>query len=362
MQLAGTLVRRGLEASKEHGDKINIPTWGAVMLISTVVVYMFAMFTIEYTFGRVIPTLVMIESPQDSISFEPLPTEDTDSTINKDPEQPPKPELITSSFRRTLRHLGGFSSRFRGLGIFIVNALAIQWIAGMLSVLPIINVLPGAFANLVAVVVCAQLSLTWTHIVISQPSPKTWFRRLAPMKMWKKVAVPTAIFALAEQIAVYVPIYMSIFAGLGDKDARQIADLTPGQKAAMTLKAFGILAFGLVLTFLIVIPANVTLTRVQASLLVDTEETIVPFDRSFGGKVVPEIVGGSGMIGMLDAWKTFDWAARMRLIKTYLKVLGMQMAVSFLFTMFLVSQLFIIAGSDWSKLVPEDGDQNKLSL
>ncbi|KAK0101845.1 hypothetical protein ONS96_005823 [Cadophora gregata f. sp. sojae] len=300
----------------------------------------------------------MIESPQDSISFEPLPTEDIDSTINKDPEQPPKPQLITSSFRRTLRHLGGFSARFRGLGIFIVNTLAVQWIAGILAVLPIINLLPRGFANVVALVLCAQLSLTWTHIVISQPSPKTWFRRLAPAKMWKKVAIPTAIFALAEQVAVYIPIYMSILAGLVDKDAKEIVDMKPSQKTAMTFKAFGILCFGLVLTFLVVIPANVMLTRVQASLLVDTEETIVPFDRSFGGKVIPEIVGGSGRIGMLDAWKTFDGAARIRLIKAYLKVVGMQLAVSFLFTMCLVSQVFIIAGNDWSKLIPEDGNKN----
>merc|ERR1712058_176813 len=336
MNVAGSLVRRGLDAHAEHGDKIKIPTWGAVMLISTFIAFLFAMFMIEYTFGRLVPTLVMIESPQDTISFEPLPTEDPDSTINKDPEQPSKPQLITSSIRRTVRHLGGFSSRFRGLSIFIVNTLAVQWIAGILSVLPIINLLPRGFANIVALILCAQLSLTWTHIVISQPSPKTWFRRLAPLKMWKKVAIPTAIFALAEQVAVYIPIYMSILAGLVDKDAQQIV----------------------VLTFLVVIPANVTLTRVQASLLVDTEETIVPFDRSFGGKVVPEIVGGTGMIGMLDAWKTFDWAARIRLVKTYLKVIAMQIGVTFLFTMCIVSQLFIIAGKDWSKLIPEDGNKN----
>lgn len=304
----------------------------------------------------------MIESPQDSISFEPLATEDPDSTINKDPEQPAKPQLITSSFRQTLRHLGGFSSRFRGLGVFIVNALAVQWITGILSVLPIIGFLPRGFSNIVAMVLCAQLSLTWTHIVISQASPKTWFRRLAPVSMWKKVAIPTAIFALAEQVAVYIPIYMSVLAGLVDKDPKEIANMSPNQKTAMTFKAFGILIFGLLITFLIVIPANVTLTRVQASLLVDTEETIVPFDRSFGGKVIPEIVGGSGMIGMLDAWNSFDWASRIRLVKTYLKVVGMQMAVTFLFTMCIVSQLFIIAGNDWSKLIPEDGDKNKVSL
>ncbi|CZT43424.1 uncharacterized protein RSE6_03460 [Rhynchosporium secalis] len=358
MQLAGSLIRRGLEAQNEHGDKINIPRWGAVMLVSTAAIYMFTMFMVEYTFGRVIPTLVMIESPVDTISFEPLPTDK--STVTKDPEQPPKRALITSSIRQTARHLGGFSSRFRGLGIFIVNALAVQWIAGMVSVVPMIKILPGV-ADIIAVVLCAQLSLTWTHIVISENSPKTWYRRLAPVKMWKKVAVPTAVFALAEQLTVYIAMYMGVLVGLVDEDAQQMVDLTSGQKTAMSIKAVGVLALCLLLTFFIVIPANVTLTRVQASLLAETEETIVPFDQSFGGKVIPEVVGGTGTIGMFDAWKTFDWAARVRLVKTYLKFLGMQMAVSFLFTMVLVSELFIIAGRDWSKLIPENGG-NKQGL
>merc|ERR1712098_980747 len=73
MNVAGSLVRRGLDAHAEHGDKIKIPTWGAVMLISTFIAFLFAMFMIEYTFGRLVPTLVMIESPQDTISFEPPP-------------------------------------------------------------------------------------------------------------------------------------------------------------------------------------------------------------------------------------------------------------------------------------------------
>lgn len=47
MNVAGSLVRRGLDAHAEHGDKINIPTWGAVMLISTAIVYCFAMFMVD---------------------------------------------------------------------------------------------------------------------------------------------------------------------------------------------------------------------------------------------------------------------------------------------------------------------------
>ncbi|PBP24773.1 hypothetical protein BUE80_DR004355 [Diplocarpon rosae] len=358
MNVAGSLVRRGLEAHATHGDQVhqNLPIWGVLMLASTAVFCLLAMFTIEYTFARLIPTLLMIESPADDILFKPLATDGLDS-ITKDPELASRPELITSSFRRTLRHLGGVSERFRGLSIFIVNAVLVNWIAGMLSVFPIVRLVPRGLLAVLSTVICAQLSLGWTHIVISQTSPKTWFRRIPAMRMWKKVAGPTALFALAEQLAVWIPLYLAVLAGLGDNTPENMSNMTSHQQTVMSLKAFGIAALSLILSFVVVIPSNVILTRVQASLLNDTEETVVPFDRSFGGKVVPEIVGGSGVVGMLDAWKTFDWASRIRLIKAYLKVIAMQIAVTVFFTFLFIAQIFIILGKDWSKLVPANGNK-----
>lgn len=303
----------------------------------------------------------MIESPQDSISFEPLATEDPDSAINKDPEQTAKPQPITASFRKTIRHLhsiGGFRARFRGVAIFFVKAILISWIAGIVSFLPIIRLIPRG-GYIVGAVACAQLSVAWTHIVISEPSPKTWFRRLPSKASWKKVAGPTAVLAVAEQLSVSVPLLLLVASGVADKTPDDLAKMTPHQHTIMSLKAFGIAALGLVMSLVLVVPANVVLTRVQASILPDTEETIVPFDRSFGGKVIPEIVGGSGVIGMLDAWKTFDWAARIRVIKAYVKVALMQLAVTCLFTFVFVAELFMIVGKDWSKLVPEDGKDGK---
>ncbi|KAI9054588.1 hypothetical protein LZ554_001741 [Drepanopeziza brunnea f. sp. 'monogermtubi'] len=359
MNVASSIVRRGLEAHATHGEDVqkNLPVWGVLMLAATAVVYVVAMFTIEYTFGRLIPTLLMIEAPADDISFNSLATEDPDSII-KDPEPvSTKPQFITSSFRRTIRHLGGFNERFRGVWIFIVHNFLVQWIAGMLAALPIIRFVPRGFLTVGATVALAQLSLGWTHIVITPASLKTWFRRVPPMSMWKKVAIPTAVFALAEQLAVWIPLYLAVLAGIVDNTPDNMDKMTPHQQTVMGLKAIGIAVLSLVLGFLVVIPANVALTRVQASLLDDAEETIVPFDRSFGGKVVPEIVGGSGVIGMLEAWKSFDWDSRIRLIKAYCKVFAMQMAVTLMFTVLLVSQLFIIVGKDWSKFVPQDGNK-----
>jgi hypothetical protein len=296
----------------------------------------------------------MVESPE-AIVFEPLTTEDPDSPINKttDPELlvvEQKP--ITSSFRTTIRHLrskGGFRARFRGISVFVVWVFLVQWVSGMLGIF-----LPFLLAPVVANVLCAQLALAWTHIVISDPNPKPWFRRVPSIKTWKKVAGPTAVLSVAEQAAIVLPAYLTAtFNLIGNPD--DIANTTPAERWIMALKGFSVFAVSIVLACLVVIPANVTLTRVQASLLPDEVESVVPFDRSFGGKVIPEIVGGSGVIGMLDAWKTFDWNARVRLVKTYAKVFAMEFAIGMLVFVTLVAQITLIVGKDLKKIFPGDG-------
>jgi len=359
MEAATHLLRRGFEATigDTVGEPSKMPAWGVLLLATTTLIFAAITFTISYTFGRVLTTLLTIESPQEAITFEPLATEDPDSTINKDPEQPARPAYITSSFRRTVKHLqavGGFRGRFRGLAIFIVNAILVQWIAGMLVFIPFV---PQGVAGVVAAVICAQLPLAWTQIVISEPSPKTWFRRIPSPKVWRKVAVPTAVLAVAQQITALVPLRLAVIAGL-TQPAKKIAELSAHDQTMLSLKGFGIFGLSVVLGFLLVLPANVTLTRVQASLLPDTEETIVPFDRSFGGKVIPEIVGGSGVVSMLDAWKSFDWSSRIRLIKAYAKIYALTMLATFFFTICIVGEMFLIAGKDWASVLPGDGNKD----
>lgn len=356
MEAATHLLRRGFEVAvaDNEGEPSQMPIWGALLLGVTFIFFVVVLFTINYTFGHILPTLLMIESPQEAIIFEPLATEDPDSTI-KDPEQAAaRPPYITSSFRQTIKHLGGVSGRFRGFWVFVANALIVQWIANMLIFIPFV---PRGVATVIGSVIVALLPLTWTHIVISEPSPKFWFRRIPSVKMWRKVAVPTAVLAVAEQITALVPLKLAIVAGL-NKDAKYTAQLSPRAQAMLALEGFGIAALSIALSFLFVLPASVTLTRVQASLLPDTEETIVPFDRSFGGKVIPEIVGGSGVLSMLDAWTSFDWSSRLRLVKAYAKVYALTFLATMLFSICLVGEMFLIAGKDWASVLPGKGHKD----
>ena len=71
---------------------------------------------------------------------------------------------------------------------------------------------------------------------------------------------------------------------------------------------------------LVVLPSEVALVRVQASLLSPEEQTIIPFDATFQGKVQAAVVDGKGFVSMRDALSTFSRASWVRLYKMYLKV------------------------------------------
>lgn len=193
--------------------------------------------------------------------------------------------------------------------------------------------------------------MTWTHVVMSNPSSKSWWRRFPSWKAGNKILLPTAIWATAEQLAIYVPTVIFGIYGLNRyaEDPSHYHEVAPEAFANDIISVFTCVLVALFIVFAIVFPAEVTLTRVQASMLPEEDESIVPFDRSFGGKVEPEVVGGIGCVGMLDAWKTFDWAARIRLIKLYVKVTALQIATMFLFMGVLVGELKLIMGDDLNK-------------
>jgi hypothetical protein len=197
----------------------------------------------------------------------------------------------------------------------------------------------------------ANMTMAWTHIVISEPSAKPWWRRIPGLRMYKKIVLPAAVLAVAEQLSFLLPRILARVYNFG-KLKEEAPNMSGGRTAVVGLEALSIFIFGLVLAFCLVIPSNVILTRVQASLLDDAEETIVPFDRSFGAKVVPEIVGGQGIVSMRDAWTTFDWASRLRLITAYAKVLAMQIAMFIVIVLVMALEIFVIAQVPVKQLIP----------
>lgn len=73
----------------------------------------------------------------------------------------------------------------------------------------------------------------------------------------------------------------------------------------------------------------------------------MPFDRSFGGKVDPAIVGGKGFVTMRDALATFPVSSWIRLYKLYAKVIAVSFAAYFAFfmTVILPGAFLIVSSS-----------------
>jgi hypothetical protein len=262
---------------------------------------------------------------------------------------------ITSSLRGTVNHLrakAGWTSRFRGFTIFLVWAMCRGFVGGFITRIPgLRNTFGAMIAHVLAEICLSTFHLTWIWIVISDPSPLPWYKRLPPFRSsFPRIAPAVAVQAVAIQIATTLPVLLcgawGPFRRFGDDYS------VPVEKGDLA-HAFGqsilLIATMLALILLLSIPATVTLTRVAASMLPDSDETIVPFDRSFGGKVTPAILGGQGKIGMLEAWRSFGWYQRRNLLRVVTKAFLIIFGLWMFFGLLLVGEVHFIGGESLRK-------------
>ena len=323
----------------------------------------------------------MIESPTETIYVQAENLDDPDSPLLTDNEKSglhlkdaeillvKKEKPITARFCTTIRHLrarAGIWSRFRGLTMwsfmhffaFNIHYALSFWVPALKAT---------GLATFLTVLIMNSYTMAWTQIVISESSPLPWYKRFPTFDALKKTVPASAIYAGAHvfcwalpRLAVIVfeldqPMHMLGRTGENSK-------LDPRECQIVMIKAFAVGIIALASAVLLLVPAKVTLTRVYASLLQEDIETIVPFDRSFGGKVVPAIIGGSGAIGELDAWKTFDWSARLRLLGVYVKVFFMQTAVSIGFMGLVLCELRYFMGDNFDVLVASAHENMKKGM
>ncbi|UKZ66433.1 uncharacterized protein TrAtP1_007607 [Trichoderma atroviride] len=92
----------------------------------------------------------------------------------------------------------------------------------------------------------------------------------------------------------------------------------------------------------LVVPSQVVLTRIQASLLPVEDSTIVPFDRSFGGRVQPDTGSDRDYATISDAWHTFSRAHWWGLVILSLKIIFISLSLIVLMSVVIVLQWFMI--------------------
>ena len=392
--IAHSLVSRALQVTKfqagsngedGEGQVYQLQQWAAVVVFVTICVYM-AMLSvvsrltihsnlkvsnanynhqISYTYGDVVGTLTMIETPTaTAFRTEYNQSDEVDAPLLSQDHKSEKAHVvesdlflvkqkpITSKMRSTIKHLraqAGPLARFRGLHVAIIYRLLHGSIIGFFSANVVSHPLVRPFVAILASIALCRIQMTWTHIVISQPSSKSWIRRIPSRAAVKNILVPTTVLAIAEQAAVCVPSGLFLLANQAFNEEMN-ESVGRAQNIAL-LQMFFIVLIAIGIVVLVVIPADVTLKRVQASMLPEEDESIVPFDRTFAGKVKPEILGGSGAVSMLDAWKSFDRSARIRLMKLYLKIFLVSIFTTIIFSMLIVGELKLAMGDNFNEAV-----------
>ena len=300
----------------------------------------------------VVATLAIVEDPQPELYFAVKSNDDEEDVVDKAINNPDadilivQPKPITSKLRTTIRHLharAGRWSPFRGFGLFVIWCLCRAILVSILSFGASGPCIVRSIAKIASELVLSTLELAWVHIVISEPSTKPLYKRIPGPQSWVKIAPAVALRATASQVCFLLPAYLGTVLNVFRPDMNGALLMPSDDRSPHAgLAALAVLILSLALTVLIEVPATVTMVRVAASMLPDGDEAIVPFDRTFGGKVTPAAVGGSGKIGLLDAWKTFTWPSRVRLLKVLGKVFGMLMAVVVLFSLIVVAGLAVL--------------------
>jgi hypothetical protein len=342
----------------------RVPWWGFAIAMCTMIFGLLFIMAIQYTIGDLVGTLTMIETPAATVTvsrtseFEPSQKDgDKDGLLETSlPSMsvvPIKP--ITSGIRSTVRHItsvGGRWARWRGIAPALCYGIFVHAVYGVLNgLLPHVIPLREMLISMLSAVIFTRVHMAWTHAMISMPSSQRWYKRLVPFKTSvKHLWVPTIVNVCAAYVVVYF-IYgfglLFAFANAAHMNQLPQGSPMPGYMwLVFVLEFIALAAITIGLSLFVILPAAVTLARIEASMLPEEQETIVPFDRSFDGKVVPSVLGGSGCIGFIDAWKTFNWEARKRLIKLYVKNFLILCALFFVLSNLISFEMWAFLGSD----------------
>ncbi|KAL4808082.1 hypothetical protein BDV18DRAFT_134224 [Aspergillus unguis] len=340
------LVRRGVEAvsTGKNGEiprfevEIGSP-WLATLLFITVAAFTFSIFSIWYTYSVLIPTLAIVEdsNPDLYIRVDNDPANKNPDDPNQAMEVETAPKPITSKLRTTIRHLrarAGRLSRFRGFSMFLTCAIAEGLVS---SVFPVSsNSVFGRFiVQMIVSVLLANLQVAWVHIMISEPSSKRFYQRIPSIRSMRKIIPAAAFEHLLTNGAFFVTLLLfKLIHGLKELDLIDKGDGTPD----VYRKAAGMYSIAAFVGWLASFPARVVFIRVAASMLPQEDETIVPFDRSFGGKVAPEVVGG-GVVSIKEALLSFGRDGWKRYVKALVKAMGIQVAVAIFFSLAITAEI-----------------------
>nr|POE99354.1 hypothetical protein CFP56_52747 [Quercus suber] len=345
--------------------------------------------SIDYTLGSVVASLSMIESPSSTAIVEPkqapppyadepdapisglekeslLPSEagaDADVEVTVINHKP-----ITASIKKSIRHLhqtGGFTARWRGLGVFFVYRTLHAVMSNFLAAILGFGLFGSAIMYIFSSVALARVHMLWTHSMIAAPNSKSLRSRMVPRKQSKALLLPSLVYAVAQQACYLLPLAVAFSLNLPQIDQRLMHGPSDEKNCHMLVFAVKVLAVpvtALIVGLTVLLPAAVTLTRIEAALLPSDMSTIVAFDReAIMGDIDTTVRGGCRAL-FVQAWRSFDRAARLRLIKLYVKGTFIQLIVIVIGAHIMLAEVYVIGGEKLAIFIKSAHAQIRLMM
>ncbi|UKZ73944.1 hypothetical protein TrVFT333_001598 [Trichoderma virens FT-333] len=277
--------------------EFHMPVWGWPLILVNAIILLPISFFINYTLFHIYPVFTIIED-ENPLPTNPFPPAEMELT--RRPLLALPPSLLMAPPAHNAR---GFMCAFTQSVLTGIVASIFSW--GPVK----------PFAELLASLVMVQFATAWRAFDAT----------------WKAIV----IYWAATQVHKWVPYLLAVLIGFdaptmdnlksgGANDALRDGDIS------YLIKATVYILLSTMLYVVVIIPARVVVVRIQASLLPEDEDPIIPFDRSFDGKVEPAVVGGLGYATISDAWSTFSKAAWRRVVILYVKIVGIFAFVSLL--------------------------------
>lgn len=255
---------------------------------------------------------------------------------------PTSSNAVTSqrSFARRHLHIERESwSIFTGLDVFIVYMLLTGVILALAK--PIFAQEGAAFPVFVISRLSLGLILTnihtaWVHTVISKPTKKTIWQRIPSWREWFKI-LPVASLDIVLPSCVH---YMATILLVSFRDVMfAVLSSQACEKIPSTLATCGNIAFfaiPIVSEYLASIFTGALYVRVAASILPDNDQSVVPFDRTFGGRARKE----THCLSILDAFRSMKVQNWYRYLKIVWEVFCFDSLWACIFIVVIVMELY----------------------
>jgi len=279
---------------------------------------------------------------------------------------------VTSSLRAATHRvysIAGVLSFFRGLAPVICGIVLYALIAG--SLLPVLNkvfmVTPpnpltpnvptttrariaSELSETIANLLLGTILTAHTHILMTLPTLRVWYRRLPPfIKTLRSVGPCLLVGNIASLVTFQLPYHLLTKAGVYS----QVAYLGPKAIGnALLLRRLVFVTVWLaaqVARLELVVPAGVATTHAQMSLLPADEDTIVPV-RTYGSNSEEKSSGymprgilspPQAAIGIRRAWKIYyAGQERQRILLVYAKLVAVEVAMTTAFWLLLGNEVW----------------------